>query len=151
MMKKLIIEGDSLSELKVLGISSSERRDYVLASLLNKNLDLGLVKQEDFCFHDGEEMRSFSFYCSTEESPYLRIALLAAKDKITPLLKKAAQMDFFLLYEKRMPNYMLNDLMDKTKKIPQILYFNKMPKEIEHAFQEILVDLEMHIININKK
>jgi hypothetical protein len=150
MKKKLIIAEESLSELKVLGINTQERRDYVFAALLNKNLDLGLVKQEDFCFHDGEEMRSFSFYCSNDESPYLMIALLAAKDKITPLLKKAAQMDFFLLYERRMPEYMLNDLSEKAKKIPQILYFNKMPKQIETAFQEILVNLEMHIININK-
>jgi hypothetical protein len=144
-MKKLIIQTEVISDYKILAITTTQRKDYAFASLLNKKLNISLEKQKDFSFHDGEEIRDFSLYKTNLKEEALNIILLGAKDGIIPLVAKAKQMDFFILFEKRMPDYIFKEVSDVLRGASQIQYVGNLPSKTEKEFNPILVDLELQI------
>ena len=144
-MKKLTIQIKAISDYKILAITTTQRKDYAFASLLNKQLNISLEKQKDFSFHDGEEIRSFSLYKTNLKEEALNIMLLGAKDGNIPLVAKAKQMDFFILFEKGIPDYIFKEVSEKLRGISKIQYVSSLPPKTEEEFNLILVDLELQI------
>ncbi len=144
-MKKLAIQIKAISDYKILAITTTQRKDYAFASLLNKQLNVSLEKQKDFSFHDGEEIRSFSLYKTNLKEESLNIILLGAKDGNIPLVAKIKQMDFFILFEKGIPDYIFKEVSEELREISQIQYVTTLPKKTEEEFNLILADLELQI------
>jgi len=147
MKKKLIIQIEAISDYKILTITTTQRKDYLFASLLNKQLNINLEKQQDLSLHDDEGTHSFSLYKTNTDKDVLKILLLEAKDGNIPLVNKIKQMDFFILYKKEIPDYIFQEFFSKLRSLSQIQYIDKLPKKMEKEFNTILIDLELQINN----
>ncbi len=54
-------------------------------------------------------------------------------------------MDFFILFEKGIPDYIFKEVSEELREISQIQYVTTLPKKTEEEFNLILADLELQI------
>jgi hypothetical protein len=151
--KKFHIETRSEPALFTLVGISCHLKDYRLSYLLNQQLELAFGKMEDLMFApvQSKEPDSFSFYLCRDEDRFNTYYLLSNRGQETLLAGELKQADFLLLVEGPFKKSQLDALLGSVKKIPQVLTAFEIRFSTVKNFENILIELEMHLMNITRE
>jgi len=126
----------------LIGISC-HLKDYRLSYLLNRQLDLNLVKLDDF--------RDFSLYFCRDEDRMNSYFLLGNRGQETVLLPELKQTDYLLLLEGHVRKPQKEKLLEKIRSIQHVLTTFEVRFETIRNYETILNDLVIHFMNILKE
>ncbi|MCX6268817.1 MAG: IPExxxVDY family protein [Bacteroidetes bacterium] len=115
-------------------------KDYKLSYLLNKKLELEFVKMEDF--------RSSSFYFCRDDDRFNAYYLLGNRGQEAILLPDLKQTDFILLVAGPFKKIQKDRLLEKIKDIQHVLTAFEVRFETIKNFEQLLTDIEIHLMNI---
>ncbi|MEI6455458.1 MAG: IPExxxVDY family protein [bacterium] len=153
MAKKFHIETRSEPAVFTLIGISCHIKDYRLSFLLNHELELGFGKLEDFVVTMAAtgEPDSFSFYFCRDEDQFNTYYLLSNRGQESLLVTELKQADFLLLVEGPFKKTQLDALLASIKKIQQVLTCFEIKFSTIKNFENLLTDLELHLMNIKKE
>ena len=118
-------------------------KDYLLSYHLNNALDLELVKMDDF--------QGYSYYACRDEDHFNVYHLLGNRGQEAILLPDLKQTDFVLLLEGPFKKVQKDRLLSKVKGIQSVLTAYEVRFETIRNYNQVLVELELHIIQIQKE
>ena len=142
MAKKVYLANRSEPALYTLFGISCHLKDFRLSFLLNKALEIELVKMDDF----GE----FSFYFFRDEDRFSAYYLIGNRGLESVLLPELKQTDFLLLLEGPVKKIQKDRLIEQTRGIPNVLTAYEVRFETIKNYATMLTDLEIHMLNILK-
>ena len=153
MAKKFNIETRSEPALFTLIGISCHIKDYRLSFLLNQELELGFGKMDDLVVTpvQAEDPDSFSFYFCRDEDRFNTYYLLSNRGQESVLVGELKQVDFLLLVEGPFKKSQLDALIGSVKKIPQVLTCFEIRFSAIKNFENLLADLELHLMNISRE
>jgi len=153
MAKKFNIETRSEPALFTLIGISCHIKDYRLSFLLNQALELGFGKMEDLVVTPApaKDPDSFSFYFCRDEDRFNTYYLLSNRGQESLLVGELKQADFLLLVEGPFKKGQLDALVASVRKIPQVLTCFEIRFSTIRNFENLLTDLELHLMNINRE
>jgi len=153
MAKKFNIETRSEPALFTLIGISCHIKDYRLSFLLNQALELGFGKMEDLVDTPvpAKDPDSFSFYFCRDEDRFNTYYLLSNRGQESLLVGELKQADFLLLVEGPFKKGQLDALVASVRKIPQVLTCFEIRFSTIRNFENLLTDLELHLMNINRE
>ena len=143
MAKKILLETRSEPILFTLFGISCHLKDYRLSYYLNQKLELSFVKMEDFL--------GCSFYFCRDEDCFNSYYLLGNRGPETILLPDLRQTDFLLLAEGPFKKAQKEQLLEKIKGIQSVLTAFEVRFETIKNYNQMLTDLEIHLMNILKE
>jgi hypothetical protein len=143
MAKKLLLDTRPAPILFTLFGVSCHLKDYRLSFNLNQQLDLDLVKMDDFM--------GYSFYYCRDEDCFNAYYLLGNRGPETILLPDLKQTDFLLFVEGPFKKVQKERLLEKIKGIQNVLTAFEVRFETIRNYNVILTDLELHLMNILKE
>lgn len=113
---------DAVSDFYLLAIASHEN-DYRLTWALNQNLNLKLIKVDDFtCNHPKQKIiANYSMYNFDDENNHLKYNLISNKSEKGFLLPDFKNIDFILRISGEIDQDSLNTIVQKLKKIDIII------------------------------
>jgi hypothetical protein len=113
---------DEVSDFYLLAIASHEN-DYRLTWALNQNLNLKLIKGDDFtCNHPKHKVEAkYSMYNFEDENNHLKYNLISNKSENGFLLPDLKNIDFVLRVSGDMDQDNLNTIVQKLKKIDIVI------------------------------
>jgi hypothetical protein len=143
MAKRVFLENRSEpSRYNLFGISC-HFRDYMLSYHMNIALHLDLVKMDDF--------QGFSYYSCHDEDHFNVFHLLGNRGQEAILLPDLKQTDFLLLLEGPLKKVRKDKILGKIKGIQSVLTAFEVRPETVRNFNQVLIDLELHQISIQKE
>lgn len=152
MAKKLMLETRSEPAFYTLIGISGPLRDYRLSYLLNHSLEFNLKKLDDFSYvlPGKKEPEVFSLFYYRDEDQPNSYYLVSNKNDENYLLPEMRQMDFLLIIEgafkKSRKDILLKNIRDTKNVLAAYeIRFNELKN-----FENILIDLELHMTNILK-
>ncbi len=143
MAKKIFLETRSEPTLFTLFGISCHLKDFRLSYLLNKKLELEFVKMEDF--------REYSFYFCRDDDRYNSYYLLGNRGQESILISDLKQTDYLMLVEGPVKKTQKDHLLLKIREIQHILTAFEVRFETVKNFDQILTDLEIHLMYILKE
>jgi hypothetical protein len=153
MAKKFHIETRSEPAVFTLIGISCHIKDYRLSFLLNQEPELGFVKMEDLVVTTAasREPDNFSFYFCRDEDRFNTYYLLSNRGQESILVTELKQADFLLLVEGPFKKSQLDALLASIRKITQVLACFEIRFSAIKNFENLLTDLELHLMNINRE
>ena len=135
----------------LLGISC-HLRDYRLSYLINLHLGFSLVKRDDLKITSSSNQgeAEFSFFSYRDEERFNSYYLIGNRSESFTLVPEMKQFDFLLFVEGKF-NKPEKDALTKTiLKLPGILTLFETNITQLKNFENLLTDLEIHTMNVNK-
>jgi hypothetical protein len=133
--KVLTLSGDK--EFKIIGIAS-HLSDYKLSWLLNEELNFSFRQTEDINIEAAKDPESHKFSTYKYEVGSSELySLISNRSGMMILVKSLKNIDYILKIEGKVSTSLLNDLIEKIKKIKNILTAFEIdqqslkPKELE--------------------
>lgn len=142
MAKKVFLETRAEPTLFTLFGISCHLKDYRLSYNLNHNLELSLVKMDDFL--------GYSFYFYRDEDCFNSYYLIGNRGQELILLPDLKQIDFLLLLEGPVKKTQKELLLEKIRGIQNVLTSYEVRFETIKNYNLMLTDLELHLMNILK-
>ena len=153
MAKKIVLETRSEPAFyTVIGISC-HLMDYRLLFEFNKKLDFNFIKENDFksSVLSGGNNSSFSFYINKDEDQRLTYYLLSNRGQEGLLFPKLKQADFILIIEGILKKQKKENFISSVQTIPKVLTAYEIKQTELKNLESFLIDLELHIMQINKE
>jgi len=153
MAKKIILETRSEPAFYTLIGISCHLMDYRLIYELNRKLDFNFIKENDFSIINsptGDNL-SFSFYIYRDEDQRLSYYLLSNRGREGLLFPKFKQADFLLIIEGVFRKQKKDILLTSLHSVPKVLTAFEVKHSDLRNLESFLMDLELHIMNINKE
>ncbi len=146
----LAFENDSV----LIGISS-HLKDYRLVWFINKQLGYKFTKTEDFLYKTTKPKKELSYSCyyykdEANISTYYLLSNIGVSEN-TNLISEHKQSNYILFIEQPSQNKNTKTLICEIKKTPNILTAYEISQTEIKYLNNIISDLELHIINIEKK
>lgn len=143
MAKKIFLNTRPEPALFTLIGISCHLKDFRLSFLLNRQLELDLVKMDDF--------RDFSFYFCRDDDRMNSYFLLGNRGQESILMPELKQTDYFLLLEGHVRKSQKEKLLDKIRSTQNVLTAFEVRFETIRNYSTMLSDLELHFMNILKE
>ena len=143
MAKKILIETRSEAALFTLYGISCHIKDYRLSFLINKKLELELVKMEDFM--------GYSFYFCRDEDQFNTYSLLGNRGQDTILFPGLKQTDFIMMVEGPFKKVQKDKFLENIRGIQHVLTAYEIRFETIKNYETVLTDLEIHFMHIQKE
>jgi len=153
MAKKVFLETRSEPALYTLFGISCHLKDYRLSFLMNQKMEPEFIKMEDFCSVSSpkKESDSFSFYYGKDDDHYNTYSLVANRGQESILVPELKQTDFLLLVEGPFKKNQKENLLAALKSIPNVLTAFEIRFETIKNYENFLIDLELHFMNIHRE
>jgi hypothetical protein len=151
-MKLRLQPGKSTSEeYHIVGISSS-LADYQLSHILNKQLSIDLRRLSDIPLYNKTGLIGrFPFYSFFEENLKLSHFLLGNKYNNKIAIQEFRHFEFFVLLQISSYSLPLSDLLIELRSINKINAALNIPIAKLLAFEEIMEDIELHLLESKPK
>jgi hypothetical protein len=143
MAKKVFLENRSEPSRYTLFGISCHFKDYVLSYHVNIALHFELVKMDD--------LQGFSYYACRDEDHFNVYHLLGNRGQEAILLPDLKQTDFLLLLEGPVKKARKDKILASIKGIQSVLTAFEVRPETIKNYNQVLIDLELHQINIQKE
>lgn len=143
MAKKVFLETRAEPILFTMIGISCHLKDFRLSYLLNINLEVEFVKMEDFM--------GYSFYFYRDEDHCNTYSLLGNRGQEAILIPNQKQTDFLLLVEGPCKKNQKDGLIEKIKGVQNVLTAFEIRLNTVKNYDQILTDLELHMMNIMKE
>ena len=128
--------------LSLIGISCHSR-DYFLSFHLNKMLELGFVKLDDF--------REFPFFYCRDDNDFNAYYLVGNRSPELVLFPELKQTDYILLVEGPFKKAQKDKFLDAIRKIQHVLTAFEIKVETIKNIDYVLNELELHFMQINRE
>ena len=153
MAKKILLETRAEPAFFTLVGISCHLLDYRLLYDFNKQLDFNFNKERDFTptSMTPEENSSFSFYIYKDEDTRNSYYLLANKNPDIYLLPALKQADFLLFIEGPLSKIRQETLLNGIRSIQKVLTAFEIKFNQVKNYENLLTDIELHIMNIAKE
>ena len=135
----------------LIGISC-HLKDYRLSHHLNKIPEFNFARDQDISIlQPGKpEPASFSFFYYRDDDQGNAYSLISNRNENSALIPEMKQLDFILVVEGEFRKNRRDQLLKSIRSIQNVLTAYELnPKEIRN-FENLLTDIEMHIMNIFK-
>ena len=143
MAKKVFLVNRSEPAIFTLFGISYHLKDFQLSYGLHKSLDLEFVKMDDF--------RGCSFFLCHDDNGFNSYYLLGNRGQDSILLPDLKQTDFLLLLEGPLKKRQKEQLLERIKKIQNVLTAFEVRFDTIKNYEPMLTDLELHLMNIQKE
>jgi hypothetical protein len=152
MAKKIFL--DARSEpvfFTLLGISC-HLKDYRLSYLLNQQLGFSFIKRDDLRVMSSvtKEENEFSFYTFRNEERMNTYYLIANRSQDFILVPEIRQFDFLLVVEGKYTKSEKDSMMKTIRLLQNILTIFEVKFTEIRNYENLLTDIEMHVMNIQK-
>lgn len=153
MPKKFKLDIAFENEMVLIGISS-HLKDYRLVWFLNKQLGFKFIKTEDFTYLTNKPKKELKFSCYyyndvTNYSIYYFLSNISLHEN-NNLINEQKQADYLMFCERPDQNKNTKLLIADIKKTPNVLTAFEINQADIKFINNIISDLELHIINIEK-
>lgn len=140
--KKLQLIDDDNSNLKIVGIVTA-LPDYMIANLLNKSLNTGFKRYDDFIFPETDENGYSWFYCNFEDFK-TKLHLVSNNNSKQKLLPKFKQIDYLIFYENYFDDELKEYLLENIRKINNVTGAYSLDVSIVKNIEILHEQLEIH-------
>ena len=118
-MKKKIIKLSLNRQFQLIGIVTN-LSSYKLSWLINSNIEFNLAQLDDIVIENNNKTQNFSSYVF-EDISEVTYNLISNKSDNNILIKKLKNIDFFIKIEPNLTDKQKNNLIEKLKKIDNII------------------------------
>jgi hypothetical protein len=153
MARKISLETRSEPALYTLFGISCHLKDYRLSFLINKVLELDLVKVDDLraVMDPRRDPDLFPVYFCRDEDHFNSYHLVGNRGEDAILLPELKQTDFLLLVEGPFKKTQKDHLLSSVRAIQNVLTAFEIRFETIKNYETFLTDLEIHFMNINRE
>ncbi len=153
MPKKFKLDIAFENETVLIGISA-HLKDYRLVWFINKQLGFKFIKTEDFAYSANKQKKELNFSCyyykdEANFSTYYFLSNISQPSSYN-LINEHKQADYLMFCERPDQNKNTKLLITDIKKTPNVLTAFEINQADIKYINNILSDLELHIINIEK-
>lgn len=147
---KLQLTQPTDEEYLMIGVSSS-LKDYQLSYYLNKHFQTFFKKMPDIPFYNKNgEIGQFAFYHFYDENLRLDYYLFANKSSKAMAVSAYPHFEFFMLFKLSCCQVPVNEILKEMRRVPHINAALQIPLQKLKTFDELLEDLELHLLSISK-
>jgi hypothetical protein len=152
MAKKIFLESRSEPTYYTLVGISCHHRDYRISFLLNQALEFNLVKHEDLTVPvaGSEGTSCYSFYFYRDEDLRNAYYLLSNRSDEQVLIPEMKQVDFILIVEGEFTKNRKDTVLKAIRNIPNVLMANEIKFTAIKNYENLLTELELHMISLLK-
>lgn len=152
MPRKLKLDSSFDKDYTLIGIVS-HHRDYRLIWSVNEKLQLHLVKLDNLkVFNDRKgETQEYSLYHYNEPQTFKTYYFIANQGEQGLLFPEQRQTNFFLLIKGNVSEEMKTEIVKQIYTIGIILTVHSIPLSSVKNVDNFLSDLELHMLEIQKK
>jgi len=148
---RLQLSQPTTEEYLMIGISSS-LADYHLSHLINKQFQIALERRPDIPFYSKSGLIGhFPFYTFHDEDLRMQYYLIANKHQEKIAIKDHKHFEYFILVELSSYSIPVNDILAELRVLRGINAALKIPIQQLKSFEEILEDIELHLMEIKSK
>jgi hypothetical protein len=148
---RLQLSQPTKEEYLMIGISSS-LADYHLSHLLNKQFQLGFMRRPDIPFYSKTGLIGhFPFYSFQDEDLRMDYYIIGNKNLGRIAIKDYKHFEFFILIQLSSYSIAINDILVEMRKLRGLNAALTIPTQQLKSFNEILEDIELHLMEINSK
>ncbi len=150
--KKESISGNYESEFAIIGIACHDF-DYRVIHFLNKVSNFNFIRYDDFLIPTkGEENdEGFPFYFFNDSENYTSFHFIANRSADGILIKEWKQMDYLLVIFGSVHSLNIKSMIHEIRKLPIVLAATEMPRNYKIGVENLVLDIELHIIEIQRK
>lgn len=136
-------------EYLMIGLSSA-LKDYQLSYYLNKHFQTVFKKMPDIPFYDKNgEIGQFAFYHFYDEDLRLDYYLFANKSSKSTAVAAYPHFEFFVLFKLSSYQIPVEEVLKEMRRVPNTNAALQIPLEKLKIFDELLEDLELHLLTIS--
>lgn len=148
---RLQLSQPTTEEYLMIGISSS-LADYHLSYLINKQFQIGFERKPDIPFYNKAGMIGhFPFYLFYDEDLRMNYYMIGNRYQGKTAIKDYKHFEFFILIELSSYSIPINDILKELRSTRGISAALSIPIEQLKSFEEILEDIELHLMEIKSK
>lgn len=138
-------------EYLMIGISSS-LADYHLSHLINKQFQVGFKRCPDIPFYSKTGLIGyFPFYTFHDEDLRMQYYLIGNKYQEKTAVKDHKHFEFFVLIQLSSYSIPVNDILNELRSLKGLNAALSIPLSQLKSFEEILEDIELHLMEIKSK
>lgn len=148
---RLQLSQTATEEYLMIGISSS-LADYHLSHLINKQFQVGFKRRPDIPFYSKTGLIGhFPFYTFYDEDLRLDYYLFGNKNLGKIAIKDHKHFEYFILIQLSSYSIPVNDILSEMRSLKGLNAALSIPLPQLKSFEEILEDIELHLIEIKSK
>lgn len=148
---RLQLRQPTTEEYLMIGISSS-LADYHLSHLINKQFQVSFKRRPDIPFYSKTGIIGyFAFYTFYDEDLRMDYYIIGNKYKGKIAIKDHKHFEYFILMRLSTYSIAVNDLLSEMRKMRGLNAALTIPTQQLKSFDEILEDIELHLMEINSK
>ena len=142
---------DYKDKYKIIGICS-HLKDYRICWNLNKKLDFRFKKIKDIKFEFDKKIKNilFSLY-HQEEKDFITYYLISNHILNKILIPEQRQLDYILIIKGPINTLKIQSIIKKIRQINNVLTAYNIDMSLVKKTDDILFDLELHILNVKEK
>ena len=139
------------SDHLLIGISSAYE-DFRLSYFLNKRFQTSFIKLPDVPFYNAKGLIGhFNFHSFYNPDLRIEYYLFSNKTKQAVVIPKYRHFEYFVLFKHSSFSVPVEDLLKDLWGIPIVNAAIKIPLENIKTLDNILEDIELHLIDVNAK
>lgn len=152
MPRKLKLDSSFDKDYTLTGVVS-HHRDYRLIWFINEKMQLHLVKLDNLkIFNDKKgEFQEYSLYYYNEPQSFKTYYFIANQGEQGVLFPEHKQTNFFLLVKGNVSQALKNETVKQIYTISVVLTAHSIPLSSVKNIDNFLSDLELHMLEIQKK
>lgn len=148
---RLQLSQPTTEEYLMIGISSS-LVDYHLSHLINKHFQIAFERRPDIPFYSKTGLIGhFPFYTFHDEDLRMQYYLIANRHQEKTAIKDYKHFEYFILVELSSYSIPVDDVLSELRSIRGLNAALKIPIHQLKSFEEILEDIELHLMEIKSK
>ncbi len=153
MARRIFLDIHSESSSYILVGLSTQLKDYRLSFLLNKipGLHFSRLEELSVAIPGEKDVAIYSLYTSSNEETFNTYYLLSNRSGDQFLVPSLKQTDYLMLIEGPFKKQQKDELLLALRAIPNLLLAAEVNPMTVKLFETLITDLEIHIMNINKK
>ena len=146
---RLLSTQTSTEEYELIGLSTS-LRDYQLCHYLNKQFQTQFVKCPDIPLYGLKgQLGPFTFYHYFDDDLRMDYFLFANKAGADVAISNYKHFEYFILFKLSFSLFPTQEILKELRSIAQIQAAIKVPVQGIKNFDNILEDLELHLLEIS--
>ena len=150
--KKGTLSGNYVNEYAIIGIAC-HLKYYRVAHFMNKISNFNFTRYDDLMVYqkNNDNPLGFPFYYFNDIESYTTFHLIANRSLDGIMVNEWKQMDYLLITFGATQNINMKSIMKQIRKIPSMLAVSEMPLTKKPDIENLMTDLELHLIEISKK
>lgn len=148
---RLQLSQPTTDEYLLIGISSS-LADYHLSHMINRQFQVDFKRCPDIPFYSKNGLiGQFPFYTYNDEDLRMHYYLFGNKHQGKTAIKEYLHFEYFILLQLSSYSIPVNDILKEMRSLRGLNAALTIPTEHLKTFEEILEDIELHLMEIKSK